>query len=187
MVPLTQMARKTSNNTFNYSHLRQVSDMKVDFEIPFKIRFLQALFQTNFQRISTVWSKQSWHARDQTTQWESRIFSSFLKLQNLDSSRGLVKISTSCLSVLTWLRTISPLASWSLKKWWRMSICFVREWLTGLFASFMALSLSHKSGIWESDIRNLLRFSSSKVVEHNMRRLQHTRPRRWKGLLSFAF
>jgi muramoyltetrapeptide carboxypeptidase LdcA involved in peptidoglycan recycling len=149
MVPLTQVVTKTSSHTFNYSHLRQVRDMKVDIEILFKIRFSQTLFQTNFQRISTVWSKQSWHARDQTTQRKSRIFSSFLKLQNLDSSRCLVKISASCLSVLTWLRAISSLASWSLKKWWRMSICFVREWLTGLFASFMALSLSHKSGIWE--------------------------------------
>jgi hypothetical protein len=149
MVPLTQVARKTSNHTHNYSHLRQVRDMKVDFEKPFKIVFSHTLFQTNFQRILLVWSKQLWHARDQTTQRESRIFSSFLKLQNLDSSRGLVKISASSLSVLTWLKTISPLASWCLKKWWRMSICFVQEWLTGLFASFMALSLSHKSGIWE--------------------------------------
>jgi hypothetical protein len=149
MVPLTQVARKTSNHTHNYSHLRQVRDMKVDFEKPFKIVFSHTFFQANFQRILLVWSKQLWHARDQTTQRESRIFSSFLKLQNLNSSRGLVKILASCLSVLTWLKTISPLASWSLKKWWRMSICFVWEWLTGLFASFMALSLSHKSGIWE--------------------------------------
>jgi hypothetical protein len=54
MVPLTQVARKTRNHTFNYSHLRQVRDMKVDFEILFKIRFSQTLFQTNFQRILTV-------------------------------------------------------------------------------------------------------------------------------------
>ena len=41
----------------------------------------------------------------------------------------------------------SLLVSWSLKKWWQMYMCLVLEWLTGLFASFMALSLSHKSRI----------------------------------------
>jgi hypothetical protein len=49
MVPLTQVARKTSNHTFNYSHLRQVRDMKVDFEILFKIRFSQTLFKQIFR------------------------------------------------------------------------------------------------------------------------------------------
>jgi hypothetical protein len=48
MVPLTQVARKTSNHTFNYSHLRQVRDIKVDFEILFKIRFSQTLFSNKF-------------------------------------------------------------------------------------------------------------------------------------------
>ena len=83
----------------------------------------------------------------QTTLRESSIFSSLRKAQNLDSSKGLVKISTSCFAVLTWRISISPLVSWSLKKWCRMSMCLVLEWLTGLFASFMALSLLHKSGI----------------------------------------
>jgi hypothetical protein len=61
MVPLTQVARKTNNHTHNYSHLRQVRDMKIDFEKPFKIVFSHTLFQTNFQWILTVWSKQLWH------------------------------------------------------------------------------------------------------------------------------
>ena len=78
---------------------------------------------------------------------ESSIFSSLCKAQNLDSSRGFVKISASCFSVLTWWILISPLVSWSLKKWCRMSMCLVLEWLTGLFASFMALSLSYNNGI----------------------------------------
>ena len=82
----------------------------------------------------------------QTTLWESSIFNSLRKAQNLNSSRGLVKISASCFSVITWRILISPLVSWSLKWCW-MSMCSVLEWLTGLFASFMALSLSHKSGI----------------------------------------
>ena len=38
----------------------------------------------------------------QTTLQESSIFSSLRKAQNLDSSRGLVKIVASCFSVLTW-------------------------------------------------------------------------------------
>jgi hypothetical protein len=54
MVPLTQVARKTSNHIHNYSHLRQVRDMKVDFEKLFKIVFSHTLFQTNFQWILTV-------------------------------------------------------------------------------------------------------------------------------------
>ena len=83
----------------------------------------------------------------QTTLRELSIFSSLHKAQNLDSSRGLVKISASCFLMLTWRILISPLVLWSLKKWYRMSICLVLEWFTGLFASFMALLLSHKSGI----------------------------------------
>jgi hypothetical protein len=54
MIPLTQVARKTSNHTHNYSHLGQVRDMKVDFEKPFKIVFSHTLFQTDFQRILTI-------------------------------------------------------------------------------------------------------------------------------------
>jgi hypothetical protein len=86
-------------------------------------------------------------AWSQTKLQESKIFSSLLKVQNLCSSSGLVKMSASCLSVLTWLKMISALVSWSLKKWCLISICLDLEWFTGLFASLMALSLSHKSGI----------------------------------------
>jgi hypothetical protein len=56
-----------------------------------------------------------WCARNQITLRESSIFSSLRKAQNLDLSRGLVKISASCFSVLTWWILISPLTSWSLK------------------------------------------------------------------------
>ena len=86
-------------------------------------------------------------ATSQGTLRESKIFSSLLKAQNLCSSRGLVKISASCHSVLTWRKAISPLASWSRKKWCHISMRFVLECCTGLLASLMALSLSHKSGI----------------------------------------
>ena len=95
-------------------------------------------------------------ARHQATLWESMIFSSLLKAQNLDSSKGFVNISAS-FSVLTWWIAISPLASWSLKKWCWMSMCFVQEWFTGLFANLMALSLSHKRGILVSSQPKSLR------------------------------
>ena len=87
-------------------------------------------------------------ARNQAKLQESKIFSSFLKAQNLHSSSGFVKISASCLSVLTWRKEISPLVSWSLKKWCLMSMCFVFECWTGLLASLMALTLSHIRGIF---------------------------------------
>ena len=95
---------------------------------------------------------------------ESSIFSSLRKAQNLDSTRGLLKISASCFSVLTWRFSISPLILWSLKKWCWMSICLFLQWLTGLFASFMALSLSHKSGIlvnWHPKSRRVCLIQSS--------------------------
>jgi hypothetical protein len=49
MVPLTRVARKISNHTHNYSHLRQVRDMKVDFEKPFKIVFHTHFFKQIFK------------------------------------------------------------------------------------------------------------------------------------------
>ena len=87
-------------------------------------------------------------AQNQAKLRESKIFSSFLKAQNLRSSSGFVKISANCLSVLTWRNEISPLVSWSLKKWCLLSMCFVLECWTGLLASLMALSLSHIRGIF---------------------------------------
>ena len=78
---------------------------------------------------------------------ESKIFSLLLKAQNLDSSIGLEKISASCHSVLTWHRAISPLASWSHRKWCLISMCFVRGCCTGLFANLIALSLLQNRGI----------------------------------------
>jgi hypothetical protein len=83
----------------------------------------------------------------QTKLREFKIFNSLLKVQNLCSSSGFKKISANYLSVLTWLRAISPLALLSLKKWCYISMCLVLEWFMGLLASLIALSLSHKSGI----------------------------------------
>ena len=132
---------------------------------------------------------------------EYNMFSSLLKAQNLDSSRGLVKISASCPSVLTCYKAISPLASWSLKKWWRISMCFVRECCTGLFANLIALSLSQNRGIaskWQPKSLNVclihkscaqnapaLTYSAStvdKATEFYFLELQATndRPRNWQ-------
>ena len=102
------------------------------------MKFLFKRSYTSFTQVCT---------RLQARLRESKIFSSLLKAQNLCSSRGLVKISPSCLSVLTCHKAISPLASWSRKKWCLISMRFVRECCTGLLASLIALSLSHKRGI----------------------------------------
>jgi hypothetical protein len=77
---------------------------------------------------------------------ESKTFSSLCNLQRVCSSKGLVKISASWFSELTWNTLISPFCWWSLKKWYRMSMCFVRLCSTGLSAMRIALSLSHRSG-----------------------------------------
>ena len=86
------------------------------------------------------------YAINQSKFRESKTFSSLRSLQKVFSSRGLVKISASWFSVLTWNTSISPFCWWSLKKWCRMSMCFVRLCSTGFSAMRIALSLSHRSG-----------------------------------------
>jgi hypothetical protein len=56
------------------------------------------------------------YAIDQSKFRESNTFSSLRNLQNLFSTKGLVKISASWFSVLMWQTSISPLCWWSLKK-----------------------------------------------------------------------
>jgi hypothetical protein len=53
---------------------------------------------------------------DQSKLRESKTFSSLRNLQNLFSSKGLVKILASWFSVLIWYISISPLCWWSLRK-----------------------------------------------------------------------
>jgi hypothetical protein len=50
------------------------------------------------------------YAIDQSKFRESKTFSSLRNLQNLFSSKGLVKISASWFSVLMWQTSISPFA-----------------------------------------------------------------------------
>jgi hypothetical protein len=56
------------------------------------------------------------YAIDHSKLRESKTFSSLRNLQNLFSSKGLVKISASWFSVLIWYISISPLYWWSLRK-----------------------------------------------------------------------
>ena len=85
-----------------------------------------------------------WQGNHMTFEASSTL-SSLRNLQKVLSSRGFVKIYTN------WERTpqsdISFLATWSLRKWRRISMCFVRECWPGLLAIFTALSLSQRSGI----------------------------------------
>ena len=99
---------------------------------------------------------------------KSSTLSSFRNLQKVASSSGFVKISGNWSSVLTPSSDISFLATWSLRKWWRISICLVRECWTGLFASFTALSLSHKRCTFSKLHHSLAKFVSCIKFVHNM-------------------
>ena len=88
---------------------------------------------------------------------KSRMFNSFLSLQNLFSSYGLVKISASWSSVPTLSMQMSPFCWWSLMKWWWTSMCFVLECWTMLLVSFTSLSLSQSNGTCLNLIQKSLR------------------------------
>ena len=77
---------------------------------------------------------------------KSNMFNSFLSLQNLFSSSGLVNMSASWSSVPTLSMQMSPFCWWSLMKWWRTSMCFVLACWTGLLVCLIALSLSRRNG-----------------------------------------
>jgi hypothetical protein len=71
------------------------------------------------------------------------------KWANVAWSKGLVRISTSCFSVGTWMRFMFPFSTLSLRKWYLTSMCLVLEWSTGFLATLMALVISHMRGTWE--------------------------------------
>jgi hypothetical protein len=62
---------------------------------------------------------------------------------------SLVRISASCFSVGTWMRSMFPFSTLSLGKWYLTSICLVLEWSMGFLATLMALVLSRMRGTWE--------------------------------------
>ena len=82
----------------------------------------------------------------------SMIFNSCLRVQNLVSSKGLVKISASWASVLTWHNWISFFSTWSLRKWCLTSMCLDLWCWTRLLANLIALSLSQRRGTWDMDM-----------------------------------
>jgi hypothetical protein len=71
------------------------------------------------------------------------------KQANVAWSKGLVRISTSCFSIGTWIRSMFPFSTLSLRKWYLTSICLVLEWSTGFWATLMALVVSHVRGTWD--------------------------------------
>jgi hypothetical protein len=75
--------------------------------------------------------------------------SSSRKWANVAWSKGLVRISASCFSVGTWMRSMFRFSTLSLRKWYLTSMCLVLEWSTGFLATLMALVLSHMRGTWE--------------------------------------
>ena len=123
------------------------------------------------------------NARDNTSSFlvkllKSSTLSSFLIRQNVASSSGLVKIFANWSSVLTPSNDISFLATWSLIKWWQISMCLVRQCWTGLLASFTTLSLSHKKVPFLELHHSLEEFAPCKGFVHN----KHPRqciPLRW--------
>jgi hypothetical protein len=116
----------------------------------------------------------------------SSTLSSFLNRQNVASSSGLVKISANWSLVLTPSSDILFLTTWSLRKWWWISMCLVRKCWTWLLASFTVLLLSHKRGTFSRTTPYLEEFASCKEFVHNKHPQQCTPPRRWTRPHYFA-
>jgi sensor histidine kinase YesM len=68
------------------------------------------------------------------------------KRANVAWSKGLVRISASYFSIGTWMRSIFPFSTLSLRKWYLTSMCLVLEWSKEFMATLMALVLSHMRG-----------------------------------------
>jgi hypothetical protein len=71
------------------------------------------------------------------------------KRANVAWYKGLVRISASYFSVGTWMRSMFPYSTLSIRKWYLTSMCLVLEWSTGFLATLTALVLSHMRGTWE--------------------------------------
>jgi hypothetical protein len=124
------------------------------------------------------------YAINQSMFHESKTFSSLCNLQNLFSSKGLVKISISWFSVLMWQTLISPICWWSLKKWCRMSMCLV--WLCSIGLSAKGLHSHIGVGLCSDCSQSSGGIASSKVVARNTGLRQHTRPQRLIGQWMFV-
>ena len=98
---------------------------------------------------------------------KSNMFNSFLSLQNLFSSNGLVNISASWSSVPTLSMQMSPFCWWSLMKWWGHQCALFLHveldcWSTWLHSHcYIAMALSWT---W---FQSHSKWPSSKVFVHN--------------------
>ena len=124
--------------------------------------------------------------RFQATFEKSMMFSSFLNLQNRDSSKGLVNISAYWSSVQIPSILISPLFTWSLRKWWRISICLVLECWTGLVAIFTHFHYHTTREFHQISHHSQEEFASSITIVHNNFRPKYIPLRRLKEPRNFA-
>ena len=85
-----------------------------------------------------IWNASIWQGNYMTLE-ASSMLSSLRNLQKVLSSRGFVKISANWSSEWTPQSSMSFLAIWSLRKWWRISMYLERECWTGLLVILMAL------------------------------------------------
>ena len=122
-----------SDIAYNYRRVLRIKffinffTLRVLFFIDWRRTFLHVL-----QSKSSILHKCQDVCPFQRTFEDSRIFSSHRNLLNLFSSKGFVKISASCSSVLRCSIEMSPFHTWSRRKWWRIWMCFVFECWTGL-------------------------------------------------------
>ena len=109
------------------------------------------------------------------TLWEAQILEKFqtvrfnipsleIRKLNLFSSKGLVNRSANWNSVFTKYNSMVPHFTWSLIKWYRISMCLVLECWTGSQEIAMALSSHSRSGFYCSENQSLLVESASIVL-----------------------
>jgi hypothetical protein len=101
-----------------------------------------------------------------------------------EASRGLVKISASCLPVSMYLISMSPFSTWSLRKWCLLLRCLILLWKPGYLATDMALVLSHMRGTLSMPTpKSLMVCTMHRIWEQRL----HTQPLWWIGQLKIIF
>ena len=132
--------KKQQSNTHAYA-MQYLKENLVAFQVWSNVKLFHTLFGSYLNHVRQALSALLkikhvlyYNAMQWTTQahflvklLRSSTLSSFLNRQNVASSSGLVKISVNWSSVLTPSNNISFLATWSLRKWWRISMCLMRE------------------------------------------------------------
>jgi hypothetical protein len=101
------------------------------------------------------------------------------KAAKREASRGLVKITANCLSVLMYLISMSPFPTWSLRKW-----CLILLWKTGFLVTEMALMLSHmRETLSKITPKSLMVCTIHRISEQQL----HTQPLWWIEQLKIVF